>query len=104
MRQPNFKSIATRICFRYLPIMALSLLFSVHSFAQADNTAPILNCPGDIHIQLLPGECEEVVNYNVTAIDDQDTNPTISLIGGLPSGASFAIGTTTVQYLSLIHI
>ncbi len=100
MRQPNLQSIATRICFRYLPIMALSILFSIHTFANplADITPPVINCPGNINIQLLPGECENIVNYNVSATDNLDTDPTISLIAGLPSGANFPIGNTIVEY------
>ena len=100
MRQPNFQSIATRIYLRYLPIMALSLFFSIHMFANgtADIIPPVLNCPGTIHIQLLPGECDAVVNYNVSATDNLDPDPTITLISGLASGASFSIGTTNIEY------
>ncbi len=100
MRQPNLKSIATRICFRYLPVMVLSMLFSIHMNANsiADITPPVLNCPGTINIQLLPGECEAIVNYSVSATDNLDPNPTITLISGLASGSSFPIGTTSVAY------
>ncbi|HEU0252191.1 MAG TPA: HYR domain-containing protein, partial [Pyrinomonadaceae bacterium] len=59
-----------------------------------DTTPPTISCPGDIVVSTDPGECAAVVNYTVTANDD---NPGVSLSCSPESGSTFAKGTTLVS-------
>lgn len=64
-----------------------------------DNTAPIVNCQGDIAITLNPGECDVVVNYDIpTASDNCGATVTQTDNTGLTAGDVFPIGTTTLIY------
>ena len=62
--------------------------------------APEIVCPEDITIQLDEFECSRVVDFDVTATDDCDPNPTISQTdnSGLSSGSEFSSGTTDLNY------
>jgi hypothetical protein len=54
-----------------------------------DNTAPVLNCPGDI-----AGACDQPVTFVATATDACDASPTV--VCNPPSGTVFQTGTATV--------
>ena len=66
-----------------------------------DTEAPVLTCPiFDINIALDPGDCDQIVDFIVTATDncsllaDAEGNVIIQT-AGLPSGSVFERGTTT---------
>jgi hypothetical protein len=64
-----------------------------------DVEPPVITCPEDILITLLPGLCRTLVTFDVTATDNCDPNPVISQIGGdLGSGDQFDIGEYTLEY------
>ncbi|RMH17865.1 MAG: HYR domain-containing protein, partial [Gammaproteobacteria bacterium] len=58
-----------------------------------DDEPPVITCPADQVIDLDPGACEAVVNYDVTATDN--CGATVSQLAGLPSGSAFPRGVTT---------
>ena len=64
-----------------------------------DNELPVITCPADITITAEPTLCEAVVTYTLPTVTDNCTSPiTPTLDGGLASGSSFPVGTTTVTY------
>ncbi|MCU0434532.1 MAG: HYR domain-containing protein [Bacteroidia bacterium] len=63
-----------------------------------DNVAPVINCPQNITVNNIPGTCNAVVNYNTPTATDICSNATVALTAGLPSGSSFPVGTTVVNY------
>ncbi len=76
-----------------LSILAILFLFAVPVHAQVTIT-----CPADISADNDPGLCEAVVTYTEPIGTGTGTNITTTLTGGLPSGASFPVGTTVVEY------
>jgi hypothetical protein len=60
-----------------------------------DTQKPKIACPADIIRSNDPGECDAVVNYEVTATDDCDPNPLIVL--SAPSGSRWPVGTHQVM-------
>ena len=86
---------------RVLPVLTVvCFLFSNYLFSQ--NT-PTIFCPADINEFLDPGECEEVVNFQVSASSNGNPNPPqIFQIDntGLTSGDVFPMGTTTLQFVA----
>ena len=47
----------------------------------ADNLPPVMNCPGDQTIHLDPGACEQVLSYDVTAVDNCEGMLTTTFLG-----------------------
>ncbi len=83
-----------------LSFMVAMLCLASNLLAQ-DNIPPTLNCPGNTTLQLLPGQCETVHNFLVSATDNTaGCTPTIAQIDGTgyTSGSYFPIGTTTLQF------
>ena len=65
-----------------------------------DTIPPVLNCPASDTILLTTqGSCDTVLNYTVTATDDQGPAIVIQL-SGLVSGSTFDIGASTCVYLA----
>lgn len=62
-----------------------------------DTEAPVLTCPSDITLDNDLGHCGAQVVYNVSG-SDNCPNETLTQTAGLPSGALFPVGTTTVSY------
>ncbi len=60
-----------------------------------DMQKPTIVCPADIVQSNDPGECDAVVNYEVTATDNCDPNPVIVL--SVPSGSHWSVGTRQVM-------
>lgn len=60
-----------------------------------DNQDPTISCPGNVLVNNDYGFCAAVVNYLTPVGSDNCPNAVTTLIGGLGSGASFPIGTTT---------
>ncbi|MDC1509083.1 HYR domain-containing protein, partial [Saprospiraceae bacterium] len=66
-----------------------------------DTEAPVLTCPiFDINIALDPGDCDQIVDFIVTATDNcslvaDSLGNVIIQTAGLPSGSVFERGTTT---------
>lgn len=71
--------------------------FFIHPNEQLTN--PVINCPGDTTLLTDPFSCSVVYEYAVTASDDQSIASLVQT-EGLPSGASFPIGTTVNTYLA----
>ena len=73
-----------------------------------DDDAPtVADCPADINTSNDAGQCGAVVTYDAPAFNDNcpygpvpggGTNLSGTLVEGLPSGALFPLGTTTVTY------
>ncbi len=83
-----------------LSFMAAMLCFASTLLAQ-DVTPPTISCPGNIVLQLTPGECETTYNFLITASDNTPgCTPTITQYDGTgyTSGSLFPIGTVTLQF------
>ncbi len=61
-----------------------------------ESCEPTLTCPDDMYVTLGDTGCDVVVDYSVMANDCPGY--TLTLVSGLPSGAAFPLGTTTVTY------
>lgn len=73
---------------------ALDLYAFTFAVPDQDATPPELQLPGDMVVEAT-SPAGATVNYEATAADDSDPNP--SLACEPPSGSVFAIGTTTVE-------
>lgn len=62
---------------------------------------PQIACPGDINVISTLGNCGAVVTYTAPVGTDNCPGVTTAITGGLPSGAPFPSGTTTVSYLAI---
>lgn len=83
-----------------LSFMAAMLCFAANLLAQ-DVTPPTISCPGNIVLQLTPGECEITYNFLISATDNAPgCTPTIAQIDGTgyTSGSAFPIGITTLMF------
>jgi len=60
---------------------------------RADSTPPVITCPGDLTVEQ-ENSAGAVVNFDCTATDDQDPDPTV--VCDPPSGSTFPLGATTV--------
>jgi hypothetical protein len=58
--------------------------------------SPVITCPSNITMNNTTGQCDTVINYNVTANDTEDGALTPTVTSGLASGASFPVGITEV--------
>jgi len=63
-----------------------------------DTEDPTITCPMDITIDNNPGVCGAIVNWTPPTTTDNCPGETASQTAGLPQGATFPIGTTTVSY------
>lgn len=90
---------------RVLPSLAVACFLFFANYLLAQNAPPVITCPGNILINLDPGACESVVNFNVTATDDNIT-PAINQLGPpwLSSGDNFPIGVTTLTFQAVDDI
>ena len=71
-----------------------------HASMLMDTVPPIINCPASDTVVLAPqGVCDTVLNYSVTATDDQSQAIVIQL-SGLSSGSIFPVGTSTCVFLA----
>jgi len=64
------------------------------SVGRVDNTPPVINCPTNLIVVATSSSAGAIVNYPVTATDDQDTSPTITCTP--PSGSFLPVGVTQV--------
>ena len=62
-----------------------------------DNQNPSISCPANINVNAASGSCAANVNYSTPSASDNCSVIT-ALTGGLASGSSFPVGTTTVSY------
>ena len=62
-----------------------------------DTEGPVIDCPADIIINLDPGLCDAIVNFNVTATDNCDPDPVVTQIVGCPCDI-FQIGVDTIEF------
>ncbi len=60
-----------------------------------DNIAPTITCPANISVDTDAGQCYATVTYTPPVGVDNCTGSTTVQIAGLPSGATFPVGTTT---------
>lgn len=63
-----------------------------------DDDPPQITCPGDISQSNDPDVCGATVNYPAPTTSDNCGPVTVSLLAGLPSGAVFPVGITTVTF------
>ena len=66
----------------------------------ADTIPPVITCPASDTVQLSPGQCGQIVQYAVTATDNQP-GVTILQASGLASGATFPIGVTVNTFIAM---
>ena len=69
-----------------------------HGFT--DSIPPVIICPLNQTVQLGPGQCEQIINYVVTATDDQPGVIVVQALG-IASGATFSIGVTVNSFVAL---
>jgi uncharacterized repeat protein (TIGR01451 family) len=60
-----------------------------------DNENPTITCPANITRNNDPGECGAVITYTAPSGSDNCPGATTTQTAGLPSGATFPVGTTT---------
>jgi len=63
-----------------------------------DDSPPTIDCPDDIEVGNDPAVCGAIVNYTTPVGDDNCGVAEVNLAAGLPSGAFFPVGETTVTY------
>ncbi len=76
-------------------LLGTTLFFMAFSSAFAQVS---ITCPGDIEVENDFGECAAIVTYSPPVGTGSGTGITTVLTEGLPSGASFDVGTTAVTY------
>lgn len=87
------------------PIFSLNSPSNLTSkpFAQPilmDTVSPVINCPAsELILITTQGACDTVLNYSVTATDDQGQAIVIQL-SGLASGSAFPMGVSTCVFLA----
>ncbi|WP_298897334.1 HYR domain-containing protein [uncultured Psychroserpens sp.] len=59
-------------------------------------TAPVITCPSDINVNNDAGLCGAIVNYSLSANDNEDGALTPTITSGLASGETFPVGITQV--------
>lgn len=67
----------------------------------SDKESPRIVCPGHSTAQATAGQCAAVVNYAAPMGTDNCAGVATTQIGGLPSGASFPLGTTVNMFQSM---
>ncbi|MCC6724145.1 MAG: HYR domain-containing protein, partial [Saprospiraceae bacterium] len=86
---------------RVLLSFMVAMLCIASTLLAQDVIPPTLNCPGNINLNLLPGECEIAYNFQISATDNAPgCTPTIAQIDGTgyTSGSEFPIGVTTLRF------
>jgi hypothetical protein len=63
-----------------------------------DTTLPVITCPANITVNNDPGTCGAFVTYTAPIGTDNCPGATTAQTGGLGSGSTFQIGTTTETY------
>src|SRR6187402_2057276 len=63
------------------------------------NLAPVITCPGNVSISNAPGICGAPYVYEVLAEDACPGIGSITQTAGLPSGATFPVGTTVNTFI-----
>ena len=63
-----------------------------------DNTPPTLSCPSDTIVNLSPGDCNEVITYDIMSDDNCDFTLVQTDDTGFTSGDIFPAGTTEQTY------
>ncbi|MCH2215081.1 MAG: HYR domain-containing protein [Flavobacteriales bacterium] len=63
-----------------------------------DNEAPVIDCPISIEASADPGLCEATVTFPAPAFTDNCPGGSIVQTNGPNSGASFIVGSTTVEF------
>lgn len=62
-----------------------------------DDIAPEITCPADTTVAAAPGDCDAVVNFDVTAAD---CDPNLTIVSTPPSGSAFPVGITEVTCIA----
>lgn len=62
-----------------------------------DNIAPEITCPADTTVAAAPGDCDAVVNFDVTAAD---CDPNLAIVSTPASGSAFPVGITEVTCIA----
>ena len=64
-----------------------------------DNVAPTITCPASFGISTSASTCDAIVNYTAPVGTDNCSGATTVQFAGLPSGATFPLGSTTNTYV-----
>lgn len=63
------------------------------------DTLPIMDCPSDIIVNVDPGMCDAVVNFNTPVSPNNCAGTvTVTQTGGMPSGSAFSAGSHTIEF------
>uniref|UniRef100_A0A0K6SBA2 HYR domain-containing protein n=1 Tax=Chromera velia CCMP2878 TaxID=1169474 RepID=A0A0K6SBA2_9ALVE len=74
-----------------------NLVTGTFQLTVSDMEKPTITCPADIEVETDPGLCSAVVTYDDPVVTD-NCGATGSLQSGLPSGGSFPLGVTVVEW------
>ncbi|MFN8393529.1 MAG: HYR domain-containing protein [Bacteroidia bacterium] len=64
----------------------------------SDNTAPVINCPGNLSQNTSPGLCNATVTFGSPSATDNCTLSSVTQTGGPGSGSVFLVGTTALTF------
>src|SRR5712671_2920159 len=80
-----------------LPLTLLEITRRVQTVTVNDTENPTISCPANItvYLPLNTSSTSTVVNYQTPVGNDNCPGATTTQTAGLPSGASFPVGTTT---------
>ncbi|MFL0353000.1 HYR domain-containing protein [Xanthomarina sp. GH4-25] len=63
------------------------------------DTLPIIECPSDITVNVDPGMCDTVVNFNTPVSPNNCAGAvTVTQTAGMPSGSVFSAGSHTIEF------
>ena len=66
---------------------------------ESDSPPPVVTCPDDIVVALLPLQCDSLITFDdAEATDECTATPDIDIESDVTSGTSFGIGTTVVTF------
>jgi len=78
---------------------AVSLDILLNNTFKLDNDPPVINnCPANITISPTNGNCSAVATWVAPTATDECPSPTVLQTAGMPSGSSFPVGVTTIEY------
>jgi len=106
-----FRSVFTSVLVAMIGLTWINMIFREFDANQAPESpevtatalmVPVLSCPANITVSLLPGQCDAVVEYTITAVDTTLDEPVITQIdgSGYTAGDAFPIGVTEQRYMA----
>lgn len=66
-----------------------------------DQEDPVFDCPASIFLTAAEGDCDAIVNFDTPTASDNCAVIDVFQFGGLPSGSSFPVGESSVDFQAL---